>query len=86
MTTTDHDDSGVADLFPGDGFEYPSDDERDRADQLLAEWAQRWGEPVITVPRVHPDVSDEGFANYLAGQPTNRAYMRSKLRRWFAKR
>lgn len=79
------DDTGISDLFPGPGLELPTDEERDRADALLAEWAYRWNEPVTTVPRAHPDTSDEGYANYLAGIPTNRAYLRSRLRRWFRK-
>lgn len=79
------DSTGITELFPGDLFEVPSDEERDRADALIAEWAERWKEEPITIPRVHPDVTDEGFANHLAGRPTNRAYMRSKLRRWWKK-
>lgn len=78
---TSADDTGIDELFPGDGGQYPTDEERDRADQFIAEWAQRWGEPVVTVPRVHPDV----IGNYLAGQPTNRSYLRSQLRRWWRK-
>lgn len=80
------DDTGsITDLFPGPALELPTDKERDQADALLAEWAQRWNEPATTVHRTHPDVTDEGYANYLAGLPTNRAYLRSQLRRWFRK-
>lgn len=75
----------ITDMFPGDGMLHPTGAERDRADALLAEWAKRWGEPVQTIPRTHPEVSDEGFANYLCGYPTNRAYLRSRIRRWWAK-
>ena len=75
----------VSEMFPGDGFVIPDDAERDRADGVIAEWSVRWGEQPFTIDRVHPQVSDEGFANAMAGEPTNRAYMRSKLRRWWAK-
>lgn len=76
----------VSKAFPGDGLELPTDEERDRADQLIDFWNERWNEREPHPERTHPDVSDEGFANYLAGTPTNRAYMRSRLRRWWAKR
>ncbi len=72
-------------MFPGDGLELPNKQERDRADALIAEWAARWGEEAVTIARVHPDVTIEGYANYLAGTPTNRAYLRSQLRRWFGR-
>lgn len=70
-------------MFPGPGLEIPSDEERDRADALIAEWADRWNEGKFAIPRTHPDVSDEGYGNYLAGTPTNRAFLRSRLRRWW---
>jgi hypothetical protein len=70
----------VNQAFPGDPLELPSDEERDRADDMVAEWNRRWGESHPPVPRIHPDVTAEGFANYLAGTPTNRAYLRSQLR------
>lgn len=70
-------------MFPGDGLQYPTDEERDRADALVARWSQGWGEQVDVIPRAHPDVTDEGFGNYLAGTPTNRAYLRAWLRRWW---
>lgn len=79
------DDDWVATTFPGEGLEYPTDVERDYADNLLKEWCEKWGEPVVTIPRTHPTESEEGMANYLAGMPTNRAYLRSKLRRWWRK-
>ena len=72
-------------MFPGDGLEYPTDEERDRADELLATWNERWRENHPPVPRKHPDATVEGFANYLAGEPTNRAYLRAYLRRWWRK-
>jgi hypothetical protein len=85
----------VDEMFPGDGLELPTDAERDAANHLIAQWNRRWealyGAPEaahpahLPVPRVHPDTSDEGFANYLAGTPTNRAYLRSRLRRWWRK-
>lgn len=73
----------VAWLFPGDGLQLPTDQERDEADAAIAEWSARWGEHGVPVPRTYPDVTGEGFANYLAGTPTNRAYLRSRLRRWW---
>jgi hypothetical protein len=76
----------VLKAFPGEGMEYPTDEERDRADGLIAKFNEQWGEEHPPVPRTHPELSDEGFANYLCGYPTNRAYLRSKLRRWWAKR
>lgn len=84
MTTTEQGD-WVSGMFPGPGLELPDDAERDRADELIAEWSQRWGEAPCVVARVHPDVTGEGFANYLAGSPTNRAYLRAQLRRWWAR-
>lgn len=73
----------VDEMFSGPGLELPTDEERGRADALVAEWAERWGEEARTVPRRHPDVTAEGFANYLAGAPTNRAFLRAQLRRWW---
>lgn len=80
-------DSGgwVMDLFPGDAFDIPSDEERDRADNVLREWAIRWNEEPETIPRTHPETTDEGYANALCGEPTNRAYLRSRLRRWWGR-
>ena len=69
----------VANAFPGDGLQVPTDVERDYADGMLAEWCTRWGEPVRTVARVHPETAERG----LAGTPTNRAYLRSQIRRWW---
>lgn len=71
--------------FPGDGLELPTDEERDRADKMITWFNEQWGENHPLVPRQHPELSDDGFANLLAGMPTNRAYLRSKLRRWWAK-
>lgn len=76
----------VSEMFPGDGLELPTEEQRDQADALIAEWSKRWGETPITVPRKHPDVPYEGLAKYVAGMPTNRAYLRSRLRRWWGKR
>lgn len=67
--------------FPGDAEEIPSDAERDRADALIATWSGRWRETPFTIDRVHPPNDDWDSA--LAGQPTNRAYLRSRLRRWW---
>lgn len=80
----------VSDMFPGEGLELPSDEERDKADALLAEWAARWREEPVTVPRTRP-VSVSRWVDGQAGSntyqvPTNRAFMRSKVRRWWAKR
>lgn len=72
--------------FPGDGLELPSDEERDRADAMIARFNLQQGEQHPPVARVHPDVTGEGYASYLAGVPTNRAYLRSQLRRWWHRR
>lgn len=61
----------VTDMFPGDGLEIPTDDERDRADALIAEWSTRWAEASRTIPRS------------LHGRPSNRAFLRSRLRLWW---
>jgi hypothetical protein len=61
-------------MFPGDGLVLPTDIERDAADHLIAQWNVRWGEIHPLVLRVHPDTNG----------PTNRAYLRSQLRRWWA--
>jgi hypothetical protein len=71
--------------FPGDGLRLPTDDERDRADAIIAQFSAQWGEDHPPIPRTHPDETDEGYGNTLAGYPTNRAYMRSRLRRWWTK-
>lgn len=78
----------VAAMFPGDPLELPADAERDKADHLIEQWSKCWSEEPfaiarILVPREHPDTSEEGYANALAGTPTNRAYLRSQLRRWW---
>lgn len=74
-------------MFPGEGSGIPTDNERDRADALIAEWSARWNEEPITIRRTHPQNRDvDGhYASTLAGQPTNRAYLRSQLRRWWNK-
>jgi hypothetical protein len=78
------DPTGIADVFPGPGLEIPSDAERDRADELLAEWAARWGESYTVIARVHQPAIRVGlFASGLQGLPTNRAFMRAQLRRFF---
>jgi hypothetical protein len=84
MTTPVRDD-WVSRMFPGDGAGCPTDEERQHADDLIATWNQKWGEKHPSVPRIHPESSDDSCANYLAGKPTNRAYLRSQLRRWWAK-
>lgn len=58
-------------MFPGDGLELPTDDERDHADLLIDMWAKQWGEKSITIAR------------RIDGYPTNRAYLRARLKRWF---
>lgn len=80
MTATDW----AYDMFPGDPFVIPSNDVRDAADAVICHFSEQWGEPVRTIARVHPDVTSEGFANPIAGEPTNLAYVRSRLRRWWA--
>jgi hypothetical protein len=75
----------VTEAFPGDALAFPSDAERDRADEMIAKYSKQWRESHPPVPRVHPDTTDEGFANTLAGTPTNRAYLRAYLRRWWRK-
>lgn len=78
------DPTGIAYLFPGDGLAIPDDSERDRADALLAEWAARWGQVYTGIARQHPPAIRVGlFASGLAGLPTNRAFMRAQLRRFF---
>ena len=79
-----YDETGIAELFPGSGLEIPTDEERDRADALLGEWAARWGEQVVRVARVHPPaINHPLFHHELGGLPTNRAFVRAQLRRWF---
>jgi hypothetical protein len=80
MTTTEYDETGIAALFPGDGMEIPPDDERDRADALVASYNVMWNEDFPPVPRTRT-VSDYGART--AEVPTNRAFMRAKLRRWW---
>lgn len=79
-------DDGISILFPGDGLKIPTDEERDKADKFIAGWCSIMSEQPFKIARTHPDVSEEGFANNLAGEPTNRAFMRSQLRRWWARR
>jgi hypothetical protein len=76
----------VRDQFPGDGLEIPDDMERARADETVARFNKQWGESRPPIPRTHPDVTAEGYANPMAGQPTNRAYLRTQLRRWWARK
>lgn len=77
-------------ILPGDGWEIPTDDERDRADATLKRFDDQWGEQHTPIPRVHPEIQNEGTVvarpnpAYLVGQPTNRAYVRSRMRRWWA--
>ena len=80
----------IEELFPGEGTQLPADDERDRADALLREWAERWGEHPRTVARTRP-VSVGRWVDGKPGAetyqvPTNRAFLRSQIRRWWAKR
>jgi hypothetical protein len=60
--------------FPGEGAEIPTDDERDRANAIIATWSTQWGERWTAIPSMDP-----------SGRPTNRAFIRSKLRRWWMK-
>jgi hypothetical protein len=76
----------VSHAFPGDPFQQPSTEERDHADGIIADANTQWGESHRLIARTHPDVGDEGFGNYLAGMPTNRAYLRAQLRRWWGRR
>lgn len=79
-----YDPTGISTLFPGDPLEIPDDAERDRADALLSEWASRWGEVYTSIARVHPPAIRTGlFSSGLQGLPTNRAFVRAQLRRWF---
>jgi hypothetical protein len=70
----------IAEMFPGDGRQLPTNVDRDRADVLVVEWSVRWGEAPRTIARVHPEDTA-----YLAGTPTNRAFVRVQLRRWWRK-
>lgn len=80
----------IDELFPGEGLQLPADDERDRADALLREWAERWGEEPRTVARTRTVKVGrwvDGQSGSQAYQvPTNRAFLRSQIRRWWAKR
>jgi hypothetical protein len=69
----------VQGLFDGPGLEFPTDNEWERSDSLLTEYG------IKPVERRHPDASDEGLASFLAGKPTNRAYLRSHMRRRLVK-
>lgn len=64
----------VDQMFPGEPIDIPDDDERQKADDLLVTWNERWHENQAPVPRAHMDRT-----------PTNRAYLRSYLRRWWAR-
>lgn len=57
-------------MFPGSPTEIPTDDERDRADDLVG----------FAIPRVR-----EGRMSYFANPATNRAFMRSQVKRWAAR-
>lgn len=57
-------------LFPGDGLEIPSDEERARADLLVG----------FEIPRQR-----EGRMARFADSRTNRAFMRSTIKRWCAR-
>jgi hypothetical protein len=57
----------INDLFPGDGLEIPTDAERDRADEVAG----------TKIARRHEGVS----MPYFADPRTNRAFMRSQIRR-----
>lgn len=73
-------DDWTVDMFPGAGEEIPSDEERDKADKLIADWAKVWREEVVTIDRVHPAVAG---GSPWEGKPTNRAFLRSRVRRWW---
>jgi hypothetical protein len=79
----------VADRFPGDGAELPTDAERDQADAVIREWSLRWREEPVPIARTLP-VKVSRWTDGQPGEvtrlmPTNRAFMRSRLRRWWAK-
>jgi len=57
----------VKEMFPGDGAEIPTKDERDRADELVG----------FEIPR-----SRTGSMSYFASPATNRAFVRSQVKRW----
>lgn len=63
----------IYDTFPGDGLEIPTDAQRDQADTIIADQAKRWNEQARTIARV----------SEVTGRPTNIAYLRSQLRRWW---
>lgn len=54
-------------MFPGSPIEIPSEEERDRADDLVG----------FKIPRHH-----EGRMAFFADSRTNRAFMRSQVKRW----
>ena len=58
----------VSEMFPGDGLEKPSDAERAKADQLVGS----------AIARQH-----FGRMCAFADSRTNRAFMRSRVRRWW---
>lgn len=57
-------------LFPGDPMAYPTDKERDRADDIVGYKLRR---------------TREGRLPYFVNPATNRAYLRSQVRRWAAR-
>lgn len=74
----------VETMFPGDPLGFPNDTERGMADSTIAFWSEKWDETPFTIRRRHTiDVTDPAYDNTLAGTPTNRAYIRSRLRRWW---
>jgi hypothetical protein len=79
MTTIEHAD-WADEMFPGEGAAIPDVAERDRADALIAEWNERWRENHPPIARKHPPTGK------MDGALTNRAFLRSQLRRWWAKR
>lgn len=74
-------------MFPGPGDELPTDQERDAADKVVAEWAAKWGEPGRTIARERTVQVSQwatgGRQDTPCTVPTNRAYMRAQLRRWW---
>jgi len=57
-------------MFPGNGLEIPTEEERDHADELVG----------FEIPRAH-----HGRMAYFADARTNRAFLRSQIRRWCAR-
>lgn len=73
----------VDENFPGDGHEIPADTEWDRVDALIAERASFLGVSPVAIYRKYPLSDLCRVANAVAGQPTNRDFLRSQLRRWW---